>query len=272
MNSVSRREFLGVLGSAAALSSAIPNAFASAPAAGIEGSSVTALYVKGLVMVDLSDPQVIRLGFPKAPGHKATLSVLAQNGTKQLITVKGRGAVEAQPVSPAIAKLEVPELIRMKEFYGDSVKSHVDACPGLISIPRNTIRSIKTTEVTKSRYTFVRADTGEEVNSFRPRQLADAIRIDLSSAGTLKLDDGKSNIPLASVQELRVEYTTDRSESPDPLTDHFHHYFPYIERPAALNYDVVPRKLGAASSPTPHAGHHFMRLDFVVVCSLVAVP
>src|SRR5262249_37014394 len=163
-------------------------------------------------------------------------------------------------------------LIRMKEFYGDNVKSRVDQCPSVISIPRNTIHSVKATELTDSRYTFVRADNGEEVNTFRPRQLADAIRIDLSSAGTLKLDNGNVTIPLDTARELRVEYTVDKSTSTDQIADHFHHYFPYIERPAALDYDVVPRKVGAASSPTPHVGHHFMMLDAITLCSLIAVP
>jgi hypothetical protein len=80
------------------------------------------------------------------------------------------------------------------------------------------------------------------------------------------------NIPLDTARELRVEYTPEKKSSTDPFSDHFHHYFPYIERPAALDFDVVPRKVGPASSPTPHAGHQFMMLDNVVICSLAAVP
>src|SRR5262249_27605450 len=146
---------------------------------------------KGLVMVDLGDPDVIRLGFPKAPGHKATLSVAQENGTKRVIAIKGQGAIEAKPIAPPNAKIVVPELIRLKECYGGDVKSHVDRCPGMIWIPRNAIRSVTTTELTASRYTFVRTDTGEEVTTFRPRQVADAIKIELSLVGTLKLDNGK---------------------------------------------------------------------------------
>ena len=272
MNLISRRDFITVLGGATAISMGVPQVFASAATADTTSRNVTSLYVKGLVMVDLGDPDVIRLGFPKAPGHKATLSVVPENGVKRVMTIKGRGKVEAKPVESR-AKIMVPEIIRMKEFYGNDVKSRVDECPGVISIPRNTIRSIKATELTDSRYTFVRADNGEEVNTFRPRQLADAILIEVSSAGTLTLDNGKTTIPLGTARELRVEYTADRSSALDPFADHFHHYFPYIERPAALDYDVVPRKVGGvASSPTPHAGHHFMMMDAIVVCSLVAVP
>src|SRR5262249_31989428 len=271
MNRINRRQFFNALGTATAVSMAIP-AFASTSTADRPATDVTSLYVKGLVMVDLGNPDLIRLGLPKAPGHKATLSFVPRHGTRQVLAIKGHGTIEAKPIAPSDKAIMVPELIRMKEFYGNDVKSHVDKCPGTISIPRNTIRSVTATELTASRYTFVRTDTGEEVASFRPRQLADAIRIDLSSAGTLKLDGGKVNNPLDSARELRVEFPPEKMSSTDPFSDHFHHYFPYIERPAALDFDVVPRKVGAAGSPTPHAGHQFMMLDNVTVCSLAAVP
>jgi hypothetical protein len=272
MKTLNRREFLTVIGGATAVSIAVP-ALAST-SADQRITDVTSLYVKGLVMVDLGSPDIIRLGFPKAPGHRATLSIVPENGAKQVVALKGRGVVDAKPIASADTKVLVPELIRMKEFYSDDVKSHVDQCPGVITIPRNTIRSVAATELTASRYTFVRTDTGEEVSSFRPRQVADAIKIELSSRGTLKLDNGKLNIPLESAKELRVEYTAEKVDVDDPFADHFHHYFPYIERPAALDFDVVPKKVGATSAPapTPHVGHHFMRLDNVLMCSLVAVP
>jgi len=269
MNSINRRQFLTTIGGATAITMAIP-AFGSTT--DIVAPAVTSLYVKGLVMVDLGDPDVLRLGFPKAPGHKATLSVLPQSGTKQVMTIKGRGMVEAKPIASADTRILVPELIRMKEFYGDDVKSHVDKCPGVISIPRSAIRSITANELTAARYTFVRTDSGEEVRTFRPRQVADAIKIELSSAGTLKLDSGKVNIPLNTAREMRIEYTAESLGSADPFADHFQHFFPYIERPAALDFDVVPKRIGGASSPTPHAGHHFMMVDAYILCSLVAVP
>jgi hypothetical protein len=272
MNRMNRREFLSVLGGAGALSMAIP-AFASSPEVRDIAGNTTSLHVKGLVMVDLGSPDTIRLGFPKAPGHKATLSIVSKNGVKQVVAIKGNGKVETNSGVAAESRILVPELIRMKEFYGNDVKSRVDKCPGVISISRNAIRSVAATELTPVRYTFVRTDTGEEVTSFRPRKVADAIRIDLLSAGTLKLDDGKVNIPLETARELRVEYTAERVAG-DAFADHFHHYFPYVERPAALDFDVVPRRAGAAGAPrpTPHAGHQFMMLDNVTLCSLVAVP
>jgi len=273
MNRLNRREFLSVLGGGTAAAMAIPAfAFASTSTADKVVTDITSLYVKGLVMVDLGNSDLIRLGFPKAPGHKATLSVVPQSGAKQVLNFKGRGFLEAKAIALADTKILVPELIRMKEFYGNDVTSRVDECPTVISIPRNAIRSVTAAELTRARYTFVRTDNGEEVNTFRPRQLADALKIELSSAGTLKLDGGKVTIPLASARELRVEYTPDRVSSTDTFADHFQHYFPYIERPAALDFDVVPRKVGAKSSPTPHAGHRFMMLDDTTLCSPVAVP
>jgi hypothetical protein len=271
MKRINRREFLSAVAGVGAVSIAIP-AFASTSSADRTAIDVTSLYVKGLVMVDLGNSDVIRLGFPKAPGHKATLSIVPQAGIKKVLDIKGKGFVDATGVAAADPKIFAPELIRMKEFYGNDVKSHIDRCPGLISIPRNAIRSITTSEVSPSRYTFVRADNGEEVTTFRPRQVAAVLKFDLSSAGTLKLDDGKVNIPLDTTRELRVEYTAEKVASADPFADHFHHYFPYVERPAALDFDVVPRKVGGTSSAASHVGHHFMMLDSTILCDLVAVP
>ena len=269
---MNRREFLTVLSGATALPTLSMINVQSAFATVEETSQTTSLYVKGLVMLDFADPEVLRLGFPKAPGHKATLSIVPQNGSQRILTIKGRGAVEAPASAPGSPRISVPELVRMKEFYGNSVKSHVDQCPSVISIPFGAIRSVTTVEVSKARYTFVRADNGEEVNTFRPRQIADTIKIDLSSTGTLKLDDGKINIPLDTAPELRVEYRPERADSVDPYADHFNHYFAYVERPAALDFDVVPRKLGASSAPTPRAGHQFMMVDNVAFCYVIAVP
>ncbi len=223
-------------------------------------------------MVDLGNPEIIRLGFPKAPGHRAMLSVVPQTGTKQVLTIKGSGKVEANGIASVDPKIFMPELVRMKEFYGNDVKSHVDKCPGVISIPRNAIRSMTSSELSPARFTFVRTDTGEEVTSFRPRQVAETIKIDLSSAGTLKLDEGRINIPLGTARELRVEYTAEKMTSADAYADHFHHYLPYVERPAALDFDVAPRRVGAKGSPTPHVGHHFMMVDNFVLCAPIAVP
>jgi hypothetical protein len=262
---MNRRQFIGVLGGASALSAiGAQSAFA-----GLDTTATTSLYVKGLVMVDFQNPDVVRLGFPKAPGHKATLDVVPQAGTKRTLTLKGNGAVDATGIVAVDTKISVPELVRVKELYGKEAKTRVDQCPSVISIPSAAIRSITTSEVSQSRYTFVRADSGAEIESFRPRQIAETIKIDLSSAGTLKLDGGKVNIPLETARELRVQYTPEKVSSADSYADHFNHYFDYVERPAALDFDVVPKKVGARSTPTPRTGHHFMMIDLYVFCYLI---
>jgi hypothetical protein len=75
MTAINRREFFSLLGGATAMSMAIP---AIASSTDNVAAALTSLYVKGLVMVDLGDPDILRLGFPKAPGHSATLAVLPQ--------------------------------------------------------------------------------------------------------------------------------------------------------------------------------------------------
>jgi hypothetical protein len=262
---MNRREFLSVLGGVSAVSMLNPNVALAA--------DTTSLYVKGLVMFDFENPDVLRLGFPKAPGHKATLAILPEAGEKKLLTMKGHGTVDARNVAlDGEPKIFVPELVRMREFYGDSVKSKVDQCPSVISIPCTAIRSVSTAELSKARYSFSRADDGREVNTFRPRQVAETIKIELSSAGTLKLNSGKVSIPLQTAKELRMEYAPERIDGMDAYADHFHHYFSYVERPAALDFDVVPKKLGANSKPTPKVGHHFMMFDFWPYCFPLALP
>ena len=266
---MNRRDFMATLGGASALS--MINVHPSFSA--VDGTTgTTSLYVKGLVMVDFKDPGLLRLGFPKAPGHKATLSIVPQNGTKRTLTMSGQGKVDAAGAASANPRIVVPELVRMKEFYGPSVKSHVDQCPSVLSIPSAAIQSVTTEEVSKDRYTFVRADNGQEVETFRPRQIAETIRIDLLSAGTLKLNDGKVNIPLETARELRVQYAPEKYDSMDPFADHFGHYFDYVERPAAMDFAVVPKKIGGSSAPAPKVGNRFMMLDAYVFCYLVAVP
>src|SRR5215475_15141016 len=122
MNRINRRQFLTALGSATAVSIAIPS-FASTSTADKPATDVTSLYVKGLVMVDLGNPDMIRLGFPKAPGHKATLSVVSTTGTPKVMAIRGKGTIDATGIAAADPRIFTPELIRMKEFYGNDVKS-----------------------------------------------------------------------------------------------------------------------------------------------------
>jgi len=264
---MNRREFLSVFAGASALS--MINTHPSFATTADAKAATTSLYVKGLVMVDLGNPDFVRLGFPKAPGHKATLSIVPQSGNQRTLSIKGNGSVETT-VASNDPHIFVPELVRMKEFYGSSVKSHVDQCPSVITIPTEAITSVTTAEVSPTRYTFLRSDTGAEIESFRPRQIAETLKFDLLSAGTLKLDDGKVSIPLQTARELRMQYQPDRADEIDPFAAHFNHYFDYVERPAALDYLAVPKKLGGGSSTTPKVGNHFV--DLLAFCYMVAVP
>jgi hypothetical protein len=264
MNRMNRRDFLTVVGGVSAASLVgIHSSFAA--------EQTTTLYLKGLVMVSFEDP-MLRIGFPKAPGHKATLQIQPISGNLRTISLKGNGSLESKARILANPKIVTPEIVRMSEFYGPNVRSKFDKCPTVIDIPYSAIRSISTNEVTKDRYTFVRADNGQEVNTFRPRQIAESLKIELSSNGVLRLDGGKMSIPLETTQEIHSDYAPDPKDSyPTMYEDHFAHYFQYIERPPAADFMVVPKKLTGFSSETPRVGNKFMMINWMPMCYLVAV-
>ena len=247
-----RRDFLTVMGGASAISMMnMPSLFA--------GANTTSLYVKGLLMLSVSDPEVVRIGFPKAPGHQATLEVIPQTGSRRVIDFKGKGTVEANGLALSEPKIKVPELVSMKEFYGTNYTSKIEECPTLITIPRGAIQSITTATVSDDRYTFVRKDNGQEIATFRPRQIADTLKIDLSSSAVLKLDNARISIPLESARQLTADYSPAQvaSNSADQYAEHFQHYFMYMDRPPAADFDVMPKKLGATSKPNPQVGNQF---------------
>ena len=165
---MNRREFLTVASGVGVASLAgIHPAFAA--------EQTTSLYLEGLVMVSFEDP-VLRIGFPKAPGHKATLQIVPVNGSSRTISLKANGVIETRAIGNGKPRVAVPELVRMSEFYGVDVKSKFEKCPYVIEIPYSAIKSITTSKVTKDRWTFVRADTGKEIETFRPRQVAEGLR------------------------------------------------------------------------------------------------
>jgi hypothetical protein len=267
MKTINRRDFMAVVGGVSAVSLAgIRPLFAGS-------TNTTTMYLKGLVMLSFEDKNVLRIGFPKAPGHKATLSVVPVNGAQKTMSIKGNGLLETKLVSTAKPKINTPELIRMKELYGDGVHSHIENCPSVIAIPYAAIQAISTYKTTPDRYTFVRTDTGAEIESFRPRQLAEELKLELSSDGVLKLENGKVSIPLESTRELRTDFAPDAADRyPDMFADHFVHYMEYIERPPAADFMVAPKKVsGATSSATPKIGNHFMMIDPYPFCYMVAI-
>jgi hypothetical protein len=266
---MNRRDFMAVVGGASVASLACFNsAFAAEPAAG-----TTSLYLKGLVMASFEDPNVLRIGFPKAPGHKATLQIVPIKGAIQTIALKGNGVLETKATASGRPKIVAPELVRMSEIYGPDVKSKFAKCPTVIEIPFAAIRSITTSEVTKDRWTFVRADDGQEIDTFRPRQIAEGLKIELSSNSVLKLDGGKTTISLATTQEMTSNYAMDPKDAyPDMIVDHFGNYLQYMDRPPAADFMVVPKKVtGTASSATPHVGQSFMMVDGSFLCFMVSI-
>jgi hypothetical protein len=260
---MNRREFLAVAGSATALSTLNVNP--------LFAERTTSLYVTGLIMASFEDPQYLRLGFPKAAGHKATLDVRPQGGERKVYNIKGIGSLETTAGSSSRPKV-APELIRMQEIYGDGVRSKVNECPVVINIPYGAIRNIAAAEISPVRYTFVRADNGKEVDTFRARKVAESIKIDISSGGVLKLDNGKISIPLDNVLELHADHspqTNTVSNSGNVFADHFHHYLHYLDRPPAADFDVLPKKLGGNSAPAPRVGNNFFFPEFF--CFVVAI-
>jgi len=255
-------------GATAAAASLIPvsRAFAA--------EATTSFYVKGLILVSFEDSKVLRLGLPKAPGHKATLSLVPQSGSQRSLALKGSYAVETTAKPTGKPEYKIPELVRMQELHGTNIHSRVNECPTVISIPYAAIKSIAAADLSPDRYTFVRSDNGEEIVSFRPRKVADTLRIELLSDAVMKMADGKSVVAMNTMREVHTEYAPDAPTSQaeiDAFSNHFTHYYDYLDRPADANYKAVPKKFGANSSAPPHVGNHFAPFFPWLGCYVVAV-
>jgi len=260
---MNRRDFLTVLGGASVVSVAgLRPVFAE---------STSSLYLNGLVMLSFEDAG-LRIGFPKAPGHKATLQIMPVHGSSRTISLRGNGAVETKATAAGNPRIAVPELVRMSEIYGRDVHARFEKCPYVIEIPYSAIKSVTTSKVTKDRWTFVRGD-GQEIDTFRPRQVAETIRLELSSDSVLKLDGGKTSIALADTQEIYTRYAPDAKDvKPDMIIDHFAHYFQYVDRPPAADFVVVPKKVtGFATGAPRKVGNQFMMIESSPLCYLVGM-
>jgi hypothetical protein len=235
--------------------------------------STTAFYAKGLILISFEDPKFLRLGLPKAPGHKATLSMMAKTGGRQMTNLKGNYVVETAATGSGRKEFKIPELIRMQELYGSGIRSRVQECPTVVSIPYSAIASITTAEVSPTRYTFVRSDNGQEIVSFRPRKVAETLRIELSSGTVLKQGNGKT-IALNAMREVHAEYSPDAPATQaeiDAFTAHFPHYFDYLDLPANARFRVEPKNLGQTTKPAPRAGNSFAPFFPYTVCFVVGV-
>lgn len=265
---MNRRHFLTVMGSAtAAASMARFN-----PALAAEPS--TAFYAKGLMIVSFEDETMLRIGLPKAHGHKATLATVPQQGSQYLTNLKGSYVVETSARASGRPGYNIPELIRMQELYGKNVRSRVQECPTVISIPYAAIRSISAVETSPTRYTFLRVDNGREIETFRPRKIAETLKIELSSGAAMKSAGQKKPIELDTLRELRAEYAPEDPASLsgiDAFTAHFPHYNPYLIRPANASFDVLPKNLGATSPVAPKRGNSFMPFWPYTLCFMIGV-
>lgn len=266
---MNRRHFItsvsGATAAAASLSH-LNNAFGS--------GTTTSFYAKGLIMVSFEDDRVLRLGFSKAHAHKATLAMVPQKGSQRALNLKGAYAVETASAGSGRPDYRIPELIRMQELYGNNIRSRVDQCPVVISIPYAAIKSITAPETSSTRYTFVRADNGQEIVTFRPRKIAETLKIELSSDAVMKLDGGKTPVALSTMKEVHAEYLPEDAAvvaGVDAFTAHFPHYNAYLVRPANANFDVLPKNLGASSAPTPKVGNNFMPIWPYSMCFVIGI-
>lgn len=265
---MNRRHFLATMGGATAAASLmnVNRVFAA--------QTTTSFHVKGLIMVSFEDPNVLRLGMPKAPGHKATLALVPQSGSQRSVALKGRYSVTTAARTAPRPEYKIPELIRVQELYGSGIRSRIEECPTVISIPYAAIKSIAAADISPDRYTFVRSDNGREIVTFRPRKVADTLRIELLSDAVMKMENGTSVVAMNAMKEVHTEYSPDAPATQaeiDAFAAHFVHYYDYLDRPAGANFQAVPKKLGGKSSPAPHVGNHFARFYPWVACYVIAV-
>ena len=265
---MNRRHFLAAMGTASVTAASMGHLNKV-----LAAETTTSFYAKGLMIASFEDPRVLRLGLPKAHGHKATLAMVPREGSQRLANLKGTYAIETSLTAADKPKFNIPELIRMQELYGNNIRSRVEDCPTVISIPYAAIRSITAVETSPTRYTFVRADNGREIETFRPRKIAETLKIELLSGAVMKVA-GKTLVSLDGMKELRAEYSPENPESlagTDAFTAHFPHYNPYLVRPANASFDVLPKNLGGTPTPAPKQGTSWMPFWPYTMCFMIGV-
>ncbi len=227
----------------------------------------TSFYVRGLVMLTFDDPNYLRLAIPEAHGHKAMLSIVPDEGDQRTLPIKGHGALEGIAPNGQKPDLHLPELLHIREIYRDATPK-IDDSPSIISIPWSAIRSVRTNTVSDHRWTFTRTDTGEEVNTVRPRKIAESLKIELVSSSTLKLNNGKASVALSRVQELWTDFIPIRDDIGD-FVDHFAHYMPYVDTSEAFH--VIPKRLGPPRrrATVPPMGNSYATVWPDIMCFLL---
>jgi hypothetical protein len=231
--------------------------------------STPSIVVRGLVMVQLEDRDALRIAVPDAPHHKSMITFVMKDGRQHVFPFKGRGVLTVAEAAKTAPVVKVPEIVRMKELYGEGVEPLFSRSPEMISIPWTAIRSVRTEKVTDVRYTFIRKDNGQELETFRPRQVAESIRIEVSSIGRLDFDHAKLAFG-ADVGEIRIEHVPQHLTSATPIVEHFHHYMHYVKRPSGKDYDVEPKRVSHARRVSPLTGNLFW-INAEIPCCLIAV-
>jgi hypothetical protein len=217
----------------------------------------TPFRVKGLAMLSFADPEYLTIALPEAPHHQATLAVTPNGGESISQRLRGHGVlVGATPTISTKPNLRVPALVDVQELY-PGARPKLDKSPTIISIPWSAVAGIAAETLSEDRWTFVVKETGEEVVTFRPRQVAESVRIDLVSSGVLNIDDGRLAVDLTRVSEVATEFVPMEHEM-GGFSDHFGLYMPYVERRTGAP-EIEPRVVGArsASVPTPSFGNSF---------------
>jgi hypothetical protein len=237
-------------------------------------TTTTPLFVRGLAMVKFNDPEYLRIALPEAPHHSATWAYSPAEGdlVDDMVTHPLKGNVTVSGVAPRGGNpgIRLPEVIQVRELYPNSV-GNFENSPTVISIPWTAVRGVSADVLSEDRWTFVWKETQEEVVSFRPRRVAESIRIDIVSEATLAVEGSKA-IPLGSVSQVRTEFVPAHEDMGD-FTEHFAHYMPYIETAASAN-PVQPRKVGGSSSRpvnVPGASAAFARLWPFYACFVIEV-
>ena len=234
-------------------------------------SQAPVVYVRGLAMLQLEDRDNLHIALPDAAGHDATITFVMNDGKKTVVPFKGHGAIRVSDPGNSRPVVNVPEVVRMKELYSSALKPLLDRAPRTVSIPWSGIRRVETEKVTDARYTFIRKDTGEELETFRPRKIAESIRIELASAGALDFGASRASFGLQGVKAIWIEYLPHDMTSGNPFVEHFHHYVHYVQRPSGYEFDVEPRKMtGAGARVSPRIGNSFW-VGELALCYLVAV-
>src|SRR5438105_14378383 len=138
------------------------------------------VFVRGLLMLQLEQQDGLHIVLPDAPGHNANITFVMRDGERRVMPFKGHSAIKiANSESTPVVK--VPELIGLKELFGSDITPKLDHAPNNLSIPWSSIKTVSTDKVSSVRYTFVRKDNGAEIESFRPRNVAESIGIELTS-------------------------------------------------------------------------------------------